>query len=138
MMQIHGGCVSLNGAGVLIRGPSGAGKSDMALRLIDQGGRLVSDDRTDLFASEGHLFAAPPEKLAGLMEIRGVGLVDIPHIPWAAIRLVIDLVPADQVDRLPEPAFETLCGIEVRKFDLWAFEPSAPAKIHAIMALQTR
>src|SRR5262249_39704193 len=65
------------GAGVLIMGKSGAGKSDVALRMIALGARLLSDDQTALFAHEGHIYAEAPAAVAGLLEVRGVGIVSV-------------------------------------------------------------
>ena len=72
--QVHGTCIAIDGAGVLLRGPSGCGKSDLALRLIDGGAVLVADDRVSLEARAGDLVASAPDALAGLLEVRGVGI----------------------------------------------------------------
>ena len=126
-MQIHATCVTLDGAGILIRGPSGAGKSDLALRLIELGAVLVADDRTDLRALTEGLVASAPPSLAGKLEVRGIGIVDLPHAAAAPIRLVVDL--AAEVERLPEPARCTLLGRELPLIALRPFEGSAPAKL---------
>ena len=77
---VHATCVALRAGrswrGVLLRGPSGAGKSDLALRLVEGGGRLVADDQTALVPQGSGLVASPPGTLAGLLEVRGVGIVD--------------------------------------------------------------
>lgn len=107
--SIHGTVVLVGSRAVLIRGPSGAGKSRLALRLIDGPplagalpSRLVADDRVLLQEAHGRLLARPPAALAGLIELRGVGLLARPHEPAAVLRLVIDLAAADAA-RLPEP-----------------------------------
>jgi HPr kinase/phosphorylase len=131
-LNIHGTCVKLaSGAGVLIVGASGSGKSDLALRLIDGGAILVADDRTDLHAQNGVLIATPPPTLAGLIELRGVGIVTMPYERSAAVTLAIELVPRADVVRLPEPAQFTQLGITIRLLRLHAFDASTPAKIRA-------
>ena len=69
-MFLHATCVAINDQGVLLVGPSGVGKSDLALRLIDGGAELVSDDQTKVCLEKGKLLASPPDKLAGMLEIR--------------------------------------------------------------------
>lgn len=129
MVQVHGTCVELAGMGVLLRGPSGSGKSDLALRLIDRGARLVADDRVDLRASGGALIATPPEPIAGRMEVRGIGVIDIPAVAETRLCLVVDLVPPQATERLPEPNFCTFLGIRVPLIALAPFEASAAAKV---------
>ncbi len=129
MVQVHGTCVELAGMGVLLRGPSGSGKSDLALRLIDRGARLVADDRVDLRASGAALIATPPEPIAGRMEVRGIGIIDIPAAAETRLGLVVDLVPPQATERLPEPSFCTFLGIRVPLIALAPFEASAAAKV---------
>jgi HPr kinase/phosphorylase len=95
--QVHGSCVSRDGDGVLLIGPSGSGKSDLALRLLDRGFSLVADDRVDI--DDG--VAAPPPALAGLLEVRGLGIVRLPYAPTARLALVAELGAA--AERLPAP-----------------------------------
>lgn len=131
----HGTCIDVGGAGVLLRGPSGAGKSDLALRMIDGGARLVADDQVVLTATGGKLVASAPEAIAGLLEVRGVGLVHLDAARIAqrvALRLVADLLPpgsADAPERLPAGDTVTLGGVAVARIDLAPFEASAPAKL---------
>ncbi len=134
----HATCVALAGQGVLLRGPSGAGKSDLALRLIDGGGALVADDQVLCQAEGGTLFAAPPLALAGLIEIRGIGLMQLEYLARVALVLVADLVPADQVERLPPPALCTIEGIELPRIAVAPFEVSAPAKLRMTCAMLAR
>ena len=108
---LHATTVAIGGRGVLITGASGAGKSDLALRLIDRGAVLVSDDRTVLAAREARLFASPPTTIAGRIEVRGVGIVPFPYTTDVAVALVVDL---DSVpERLPEARVKTLYGIDI-------------------------
>ena len=126
---IHGTCVAIDGAGVLLRGPSGCGKSDLALRLIDGGARLVADDRVSLEARAGDLVASAPGALVGLLEVRGVGIERLDAVARNTLRLVVDLVAPETVERLPEPATVQLCGVVLPLLRLDPFEASAPAKL---------
>jgi HPr kinase/phosphorylase len=117
---------------VLLRGPSGSGKSDLALRLIEAGGRLVSDDQTHLARRGRSLVATPPPALAGMIEARGVGIVRLPRnklMARATVALLVDLVPPERIERLPEPQPETLLDIPVPRLDLAPFEGSAVQKL---------
>jgi serine kinase of HPr protein (carbohydrate metabolism regulator) len=124
---IHATCVAIGGRGVLIRGRSGSGKSDLALRLIDRGAELVSDDYTELRLEGGRLIASAPAAIAGRMEIRGVGLVEFTAAAQAPVCLLVDLdaVP----ERLPEPVNHSLAGQDVPTLIFAALEPSAPLKL---------
>ncbi|HKW54584.1 MAG TPA: HPr kinase/phosphatase C-terminal domain-containing protein [Stellaceae bacterium] len=139
MIRVHGTSVALGGDGILLRGPSGSGKSDLALRLIDEGGRLVADDQTELRLSGDDIAMTAPATIAGRMEVRGIGILRVPAVATAPLRLVVDLVPSDSVERLPEPA---TCAYLDRRFpliQLAPFEASAPAKLRlALGALGRR
>jgi serine kinase of HPr protein (carbohydrate metabolism regulator) len=138
MIRVHGTSVALDGGGVLLRGPSGSGKSDLALRLIDQGARLVADDQTELAADGDGVGMSAPAAIAGQIEVRGLGIVVVPAVAAAALRLVVDLVPADAVERLPERRSCTLLGRAFPLLALAAFEASAPAKLRlALQAIAT-
>lgn len=128
-LQIHATCIALEGAGVLLRGPSGAGKSDLALRLLDRGARLVADDRVDLRRAGAAVVASAPATLRGLVEARGVGILRVPYLESSTIRLVVDLVAREEVDRLPEAMAETLLGVAVPRLRLHGFDGSVPAKL---------
>lgn len=137
MEQVHASCVTVDGLGVLIRGKPGSGKSDLAARLIDQGGRLVADDRVDLAAREGALIACVPVAIAGLLEVRGIGILRMAHLAEATIGLVVDMVGQGDVERVPELAFCDYMGVAVPLLRIWPFEPSAAAKIRfAVAALK--
>ncbi len=120
--------------GVLITGPSGAGKSDLALRLIGRGWRLVADDYTHVFASDGRLFAAPPQTIEGRIEARGVGVVDACALGLARIALVVELT-GGAVERLPDARTRTLDGVALPLLRLNGFEPSAVEKVTAAIAV---
>jgi len=128
-IQIHASCVELGGTGVLLLGESGSGKSDLALRLIDAGGRLVADDRTDLHRRDGRLIASPPAPIAGRIEIRGLGIVPLTHVAEAPVGLAIDLVQPNRVERLPTMQSRTWLDIKVPLLALAPFEASAAAKV---------
>ena len=102
-MQIHASCVAREGRGVLLLGPSGSGKSDLLLRLLQRGFDLVADDRVDL--ADG--VACPPATLAGLLEVRGLGIVRLPHVRSAQVALAVDLRSGE---RLPTPAMHAASG----------------------------
>lgn len=133
--QIHASAVAVDGRGVLIRGPSGAGKSDLALRLIDEGAVLIADDRVDLTPDGGGVLLSGPDNLAGLIEVRGVGIVRVPFETKVPLSLIVDLVKPEDVERLPDRLTADFMGIEVRRIALDPFQASAPAKIR--LALRT-
>ena len=134
METVHGTCLIVDHAGLLLRGPSGSGKSDLALRLVHDGrGRLVADDRVVLEPDGmGCLWALPPATLAGMIEVRGIGIVDLDHEPRARLHGIVDLVARDAVTRLPDPEVDSLMGITLPRFALHAFDASAPARIALI------
>jgi len=130
---IHAGCVAIGGRGVLIAGRSGSGKSDLALRLIDRGAMLVSDDYTRVRAENGVLVAEPPVTIAGRIELRGVGIVEQPYLAGVQVALLIDLDLAPE--RLPEPRRREIEGVALPVIGLVGLEPSAPIKVEAALAL---
>ena len=127
MTQIHATAVAIGGRAVLLLAPPGGGKSDLALRLIDRGAVLVSDDQVELSLSEGRLIAAAPATIAGRLEARGVGIVEMTHISPMPVSLLIDL--ADLPERMPEPRVRALLGVEVPVVALAPFQASAPMKV---------
>lgn len=128
--SIHASCVAMRGVGVLIAGPSGSGKSDLALRLIERGAVLVSDDYTLLHAAGGELHATAPATIAGRIEVRGIGIVDRPTVPSAAIALFVE---AGTPERMPEPSTQLIAGIAIPAYRLALLEASAPAKIDLML-----
>lgn len=137
MSKMHASAVSIEGKVVLLRGPSGAGKSDLALRLIEGGAELVSDDYVDLHAKDGLLVAKGPKTILGLMEVRGLGLVSMPYIDHGEVFLACDLMPADKIERLPDaPEYLTIDGIEIPLMPLDAMAASAPARIKLALKRQ--
>lgn len=122
-MLVHGSCVARGESGVLVIGPPGAGKSDLALRLLDRGFELVADDQVEI--ADG--IARAPARLAGLLEVRGVGIVRLPYREGARVVLVVS---AGVAARLPEP--HTHLGAPLVVLDLR--EPSAPLKVERALA----
>lgn len=96
-MQLHASCAARRGHGVLLLGPAGSGKSDLLLRLIHDGFELVADDRVDIDAT----VASAPDRLAGLLEVRGLGLLRLPYCAAVPLRLAVQL---GRGERLPHPA----------------------------------
>ena len=119
--QIHATCVARGEAGVLLLGPPGSGKSDLALRLLDCGFSLVADDRVDI--ENG--IARAPHGLAGLLEVRGLGIVALPHADAARLALAVDL--AAEPPRLPLPERDERFGLP--RIALNASLPGAPARV---------
>ena len=129
MLDAHATVISLEGAAVLLRGQSGSGKSDLALRLIDEGAVLVADDRVRMRVVDGRLLASAPENLAGLLEVRGQGIVAVDFIEEAQLRMVVDLVQSSAIERMPEAASAEIAGIRLPLLKLAPFDASAPAKL---------
>lgn len=99
--NVHGSGVVADGTGILLRGPSGSGKSILTLLLIEEmEGTLVADDRLDLVREGDEVMMSAPEAIAGMIELRGRGIIRLPHAQRAAVHLVVDLVP--ELIRLPE------------------------------------
>lgn len=136
-LLVHASCVAINGLAVLLRGPSGAGKSDLALRLIEDGALLVADDQTEIVHSENELLVRPPAAIAGRLEVRGLGILRMHNLAEAPLALVVDLVPAADMERLPEPATVTLLGLELPSLRLDPFAASAAAKVRLAVRVAT-
>lgn len=140
---VHGTCVAFGQAAVLLRGAPGAGKSDLAWRFLalpPQGEarpRLVADDQVWVAAENGALIASPPSALAGKIELRGIGIVEVPFLGQAELRLVCDLVDRRDVPRMaPEPWERTeIAGITLPALKLAPFEASAPLKLKTALFL---
>lgn len=125
---LHASCVAIGEHAVLIEGRSGAGKSDLALRLIDRGAALVSDDYTVLMRSARKLLATPPATIAGKIEVRGLGIVDMPYRDRVAVSLLVELV--DEVERMPpEPQTRRIAGIDVPVVAMNGHDASGPIKV---------
>ena len=110
---LHASCVSADGRGILILGPAGSGKSSLALKLMGLGADLVSDDRTLVMRKSDKLIATCSDKIKGLVEARGVGLLKVAPFDCAELSLVVDL--RLQIDeRLPKDDTYKIFGIKLR------------------------
>ena len=134
-MLLHATCITVEGHGVLITGPSGCGKSDLALRLMEGGAQLVSDDQVELEAENSHLVASCPAAIRGLIEARHVGLLRVPFVETCRLFLLLE---PGRGERLPEPEKKMLLGIELSCLKLPYFEASTPAKIRFYLQQKER
>ncbi len=138
-LAIDGTAIAIGNAALLLIGPSGSGKSDLALRMIDGGARLVSDDRVELVVEGDRLCCrAPsniPPSLLGRIEARGVGIVPAPRTTGSTpLQWVITLVPSAEVERLPAAESRTFLGHAVPVLRLNAFEASTAVKLRLAAA----
>jgi serine kinase of HPr protein (carbohydrate metabolism regulator) len=117
-------------------GASGAGKSDFALRLIDAGALLVADDQLHVEAAEAGLTGRPAEALAGLLEVRGIGIMRLPYCRSTSLGLVVELDGTRPVVRMPEPATYNLLGTELRLLHLDPRSASADAKLRLALSAE--
>jgi serine kinase of HPr protein (carbohydrate metabolism regulator) len=125
---IHASAVALDGRAVLISGPSGSGKSDLALRLIDRGYTLVSDDQTIIQRDGERLIASAPPTIAGKLEIRGIGIVDMETASDVPIALYVELT--SEIMRLPDDRRERpVLGINLPLVSVDAQTASASSKV---------
>jgi serine kinase of HPr protein (carbohydrate metabolism regulator) len=131
---VHASTVALRRDGVwkavAILGPSGAGKSDLALRLIGRGWRLISDDYTHMWASDGVLYASAPETIVGRIEARGVGIVSMRTRSLARVVLAVACVP-EAVERLPAPQTRAFAGVEI---PVLALDPRPASAVEMVAA----
>ena len=125
---VHASTVAMDGRAVLIMGASGAGKSDLTLRLLDRGFVLVSDDQTIVRKDGARLIATAPPTIAGKLEIRGIGIVDMDHVTDVPVALIVDLT--SEIQRLPDPNRERpILGVPVPLISIDAMAASAPSKV---------
>ncbi|MEO7654186.1 MAG: HPr kinase/phosphatase C-terminal domain-containing protein [Sphingomicrobium sp.] len=125
---LHASTVAMEGRAVLISGPSGAGKSDLALRLLDRGFTLVSDDQTLVRRDGARLIASAPPAIAGKLEIRGIGIVDMDHDEDVPVALLVELT--SDIQRLPDDARErSVLGIALPLVSIDAMTASAASKV---------
>ncbi|MEP7129760.1 MAG: HPr kinase/phosphatase C-terminal domain-containing protein [Sphingomicrobium sp.] len=125
---VHASTVATDGRAVVILGPSGAGKSDLALRLLDRGFTLVSDDQTLIKKDGDRLMASAPPNIAGKLEIRGIGIVDMETVSNIPVALLVELT--SEIQRLPDENRERpLLGVRVPLISIDAMTASAPSKV---------
>ena len=125
---LHASTVATEGRAVLISGPSGAGKSDLALRLLDRGFTLVSDDQTTIRREGDRLIASAPPNIAGKLEIRGIGIVEVDTLRDVPVALLVELT--SEIQRLPDDSRERpLLGVRIPLISIDAMTASAPSKV---------
>jgi HPr kinase/phosphorylase len=135
---LHASCVAIQNVGCLLLGPPGSGKSDLALRLVmDHKAKLVADDQVALARRADRLVASVPSTLAGLIEVRGIGIVRLAHRARAILGLAVVLVPPDEIERMPEgdEGVEYL-GVALPLLRLTPFEASAPHQVRLAVRLR--
>jgi serine kinase of HPr protein (carbohydrate metabolism regulator) len=126
---LHASAVAAEGRAVLITGPSGSGKSDLALRLLDRGFTLVSDDQTTVKRDGDRLLASPPPTIAGKLEIRGIGIVEMDNLTDVPVALIVELT-MDEIQRLPDDSRERpILGVSLPIVTIDAMTASAPSKV---------
>jgi serine kinase of HPr protein (carbohydrate metabolism regulator) len=126
--HVHASTVAIGGRAILITGPSGSGKSDLALRLLDRGLTLVSDDQTLVRRDGDRLIASAPATIAGKLEVRGIGIVEMETVRDVPVALLVDLT--SEIERLPEDRRErTILGVPVPLVSIDASAASAPSKV---------
>ena len=126
---LHASTVAVDGRAVLLTGPSGSGKSDLALRMLDRGFTLVSDDQTIVRKEGDRLLASAPPNIAGKLEIRGLGIVDVERVDNIAIALIVELTNS-LIERLPDDSRERpILGVKLPLVTIDALTASAPSKV---------
>jgi len=125
---IHSSTVASDGRAVLISGPSGSGKSDLALRLLDRGFTLVSDDQTIVKRDGDRLLASAPPTIAGKLEIRGIGIVEMERTDNVPVALIVELT--GDLQRFPDDSRERpILGVRLPLVTIDAMTASAPSKV---------
>ena len=126
--KIHSTSVVIEDLGLLIRGKSGSGKSDLALRLIDSGATLISDDLTICKKIGDYLYLYPHSKTKGLLEVREIGIMTVPYVENIKLTLVVEL-EEEEFERIPEMMSCSILGMKFPKIKIFGKSPSAVAKI---------
>ncbi len=125
---VHASTVAIDGRAVLITGPSGSGKSDLTLRLLDRGFTLVSDDQTIVRREDDRLIASTPPNIAGKLEIRGIGIVEMDHAGDMPVALLVELT--SDIGRMPDDSRKRpILGVSLPLVSIDAMAASAPSKV---------
>ena len=125
---VHASTVASDGRAVLISGPSGSGKSDLALRLLDRGFTLVSDDQTIVRRDGDRLVASAPPTIKGKLEIRGIGIVEMNTVSDVPVALFVELT--SEIMRLPDDRRERpVLGVNLPLVSVDALAASAASKV---------
>lgn len=126
--NVHASAVAIDGRAVLITGPSGSGKSDLALRLLDRGFTLVSDDQTVVERCGDQLMASAPATIVGKLEVRGIGIVDVKTVTAVPLALIVELT--SEIQRLPDDnRHRMLLDVPMPLISVDPMTASAPAKV---------
>lgn len=129
----HASCVELNGKGILIFGASGSGKSDLALRIMDAGGKLVSDDYVELSEKSQQIVATTAPNIEGMIEVRGVGLMQVEYKAQTVLALALVLTEREKIERLPETEYFEYGTAKVPLYKFDPFSLSAISKIKMLI-----
>ena len=131
-LHLHASTVTLEGRALVIAGPSGSGKSALALRMIALGAGLIADDVTALARTLDRVTAHFPSTLPSLIEVRGLGLLNVPIVAGDPVHSILDL-GVDETDRLPDPRTFTILGQDVPLLHKPATPYVAEAMVHYLL-----
>ena len=128
LKRIHSTSVVIDDNGVLILGDSGSGKSDLALRLIDNGATLISDDISICRKNSNNIYLYCPAEIKGLLEVREIGIITVPFVERIKLRLVVNL-KSNNNERFPKDSCFRILGIKIPIINIEGKNSSAVAKI---------
>ncbi len=126
--KFHSTSVVIEDCGIMIVGDSGCGKSDLALRLIDSGATLISDDVTICKKRINGIFLYSPKETKGLLEVREIGIITVPFIENVKLSLLVELIDKEG-ERMPEKKKKILLGVKIPKIQIFGKNPSSVAKV---------
>jgi serine kinase of HPr protein (carbohydrate metabolism regulator) len=137
-LRVDGVAVAIGENALLLRGPVGSGRSDLALRLVDEGALLISDEQVELQRAGDALLAgrpsAMPAHLVGRLEARGLGIVPLPHATRPLpLRWIADLMPQGEIERMPIEEQAAYLGVCVPVVRIDPAAPSATARLRLVM-----